>query len=69
MNNWIFPESCIEELIHEFNSENKAKSIEDDYAVLLYVVLHVEEWKKYCSKLCLCERSIASKVSSCKIKI
>lgn len=43
INNRVFPESCIEELINEYNSEIKANSIEDDYAILLYVVL--KEWK------------------------
>lgn len=43
INNKVFFEFCIEELINEYNLEIKVNLIEDDYVILLYVVL--KEWK------------------------
>lgn len=43
INNRVFFEFCIEELINEYNLEIKVNLIEDDYVILLYVVL--KEWK------------------------
>lgn len=37
--------------------------------IMQYYICCFKRVEKYCSKLCLCERSIASKFSSCKIKI